>query len=62
MKILDEAVVTQYYIEFDETETALLKMIGILPPHAEPRARLWSTKDEIEETKAILARAKETVS
>lgn len=59
MKILDEEIVVRYHVEFDEKETLALKAIGWLPPHAEPRARLWSTKTEIEATKELLATAKE---
>lgn len=58
MKILAEQTVVRYHIEFDEAETTLLKSIGFLPPYAEARARLWSTKTEIEETTVILTKAK----
>ena len=58
MKILAEETVVRYHVEFDEKETLVLKLIGWLPPHAEPRARLWSTKAEIEETEKLLAKAK----
>ncbi len=54
MKILEEEVVTRFHVEFDEEETILLKLVGFLPPHAEIRARLWSTKAEITEMKAML--------
>ncbi len=54
MKILAEEIVTRYHVEFDEEETLLLKLVGFLPPYAEPRARLWSTQAEIDETKRIL--------
>jgi hypothetical protein len=57
MKILAEETVVRYHIEFDEKETILLKAVGFLPPYAEPRARLWSTQAEIDETKKILASA-----
>ena len=62
MKILSEETVIRYHVEFDEAETVLLKRIGFLPPYAEPRARLWSTAAELEETKAMLAKAKEGLS
>ena len=59
MKILAEESVRRYHVEFDEEETVLLKRIGFLPPYAEPRARLWSTYAELEETKTMLKKAKE---
>lgn len=59
MKILAEETVVRYHVEFDEEETILLKSVGFLPPYAEPRARLWSTKVEIEETNRVLAQAKD---
>lgn len=61
MKILAEETVVRYHVEFDEEETKLLKIVGFLPPYAEPCARLWSTTDEIEETKAMLTKAKEVL-
>jgi hypothetical protein len=62
MKILAEEIAVRYHVEFDEEETALLKGINFLPPYAEPRARLWSTAAEVEETRAVLAKAKEGLS
>ncbi len=62
MKILEEEIVVRYHVEYDEEETILLKSIGFLPPYAEPRARLWSTKAEVEETNKMIAKAKEGVS
>jgi len=62
MKILAEETVVRHYVEFDEDETIALKRIGFLPPYAEPRARLWSTAAELEETKVALARVKEGLS
>lgn len=59
MKILDEETVVRYHVEYDEEETVMLKLIGWLPPYAEPRARLWSTQAEIDETEKLLAKAKE---
>ncbi len=59
MKILDEETVVRYHVEYDEEETVLLKLIGWLPPYAEPRARLWSTQVEIDETAKLLTQAKE---
>ena len=59
MKILAEETVVRYHVEFDEEETLLLKGIGFLPPYAELRARLWSTAAEVEETRAMLMKAKE---
>lgn len=61
MKILAEETVVRYHIEFDEEDTDLLKAIGFLPPYAEARARLWSTKAEIDETEAMIAEAKDAV-
>lgn len=58
MKILAEEIVVRYHVEYDEQETLVLKRVGFLPPYAEPRARLWSTKAEIEDTNAMLAKAK----
>jgi hypothetical protein len=58
MKIIAEETVVRYHVEFDEEETILLKSLGILPPHAAPRARLWSTMAEINETHALIARAR----
>ena len=55
MKILAEETVVRYHVEYDEQETVLLKHIGFLPPYAEPRARLWSTAAEIDETNALMA-------
>lgn len=55
MKILAEETIVRYHVEFDEEETNLLKACGFLPPYAEPCARLWSTKTEIENTEAVLA-------
>lgn len=62
MKILDEEIVVRYHVEYDEEETILLKAIGFLPPYAEPRARLWSTKAEVDETKKMIEKTKEGVS
>ena len=62
MTIIGEESVRRYHVEFDEEETVLLKRIGFLPPYAEPRARLWSTYAELEETKAMLKKAKEGLS
>lgn len=59
MKILDEETVVRYHVEYDEEETIILKTIGFLPPYAEPRARLWSTKAEIDSTDAMLAKVRE---
>lgn len=59
MKILAEETVVRYHVEFDEEETLLLKRVGFLPPYAEPRARLWSTAAELDETKTMLARARQ---
>jgi hypothetical protein len=53
---LEEEVVTRFHVEFDEAETILLKLVGFLPPHAEARARLWSTEAEIAEMKVTLER------
>lgn len=57
MKILAEETIVRYHVEFDERETSILKSIGLLPPYAEPRARLWSTQAEIDETKQLLHEA-----
>jgi hypothetical protein len=62
MKILDERIVVQCHVEYDEEETVLLKSIGFLPPYAEPRARLWATPAELEETRLMIEKAKEGVS
>lgn len=62
MRILTEEVIVRYYVEFDEDETLLLKRGGFLPTYAEPRARLWSTRAELEETKAALAKARQGLS
>lgn len=62
MRILAEETVVRYHVEFDEAETLLLKRVGFLPPYAEPRARLWSTESELEDTKATLARARQELS
>ena len=59
MKILAEETVVRFHVEFDEEETLILKLIGFLPPYAEPRARLWSTKAEIDDTAELLTKAKE---
>jgi hypothetical protein len=59
VKILAEETVVRYHVEFDEEETVILKLIGFLPPYAEPRARLWSTKAEIDETTKLLTPTKE---
>ena len=58
MKILSQENVVRYHVEFDEEETALHKAYGLLPPYAEPCARLWLTAIELEESKALLAKAK----
>ena len=63
MKILTKEETVKYHVEFDEEETALFKSIGFLPPglappYAEPRARLWLTTAEMDETLAILTKAK----
>lgn len=60
MKILAEEFVARYHVEFDEEETILLKSIGFLPTYAEPCARLWSTKNEIEDTNELIAKARES--
>jgi hypothetical protein len=62
MKILDEETVVRYHVEFDEAETVLLKSIGFLPPYAEPRARMWSTKAEIDTVREMLAKARKGTS
>ena len=62
MKILAEETVVRYHVEYDEQETLLLKRIGFLPSYAEPRARLWSTKAEIDDTRGMLAKAKTGLS
>lgn len=64
MKILEEELVVRYRVEYDEQETVLLKRLGFLPLHAEPRARLWSTHAEVEATNKLLANvlAKEETS
>ena len=62
MKIIDQETVVRYHVEFDEEETLILKSIGFLPPYAEPRARLWSTQAEIDDTNELIARAKEARS
>ena len=62
MKILAEETVVRYHVEYDEQETLLLKRIGFLPPYAEPRARLWSTQAEIDDTRGMLAKAKAGLS
>lgn len=54
MKIIGEEIIVRYHVEYDEQETLALKDIGLLPPHAEPRARLWSTKAEIDAVKPLL--------
>ena len=59
MKILAERTVAQYHVEFDEEETLLLKSVGFLPPYAEPRARLWSTQEDIDKTVMVLTQAKQ---
>jgi hypothetical protein len=59
VKILAEETVTRYHVEFDEEETRILKLVGFLPPYAWPRAQLWSTQAEVDETKLVLTRAKE---
>lgn len=59
MTILAEKTVVQYHVEFDEEETALLKSVGFLPPYAEPRARLWSTQEDIDRTMMVLTHAKQ---
>jgi hypothetical protein len=59
MKILAEETVVRYHVEFDEEETVILKLIGFLPPYAEPRARLWSTQAEIDDTNKLIANAKD---
>jgi hypothetical protein len=58
MKIIDQETVVRYHVEFDEAETLILKQIGFLPPYAEPRARLWSTQAEIDETNTMIAAAR----
>jgi hypothetical protein len=58
VKILDEETVVRYHVEYDEAETLVLKSIGLLPPYAEPRARLWSTKAEIEDSEILMAKAR----
>jgi hypothetical protein len=60
VKILDEEVVTRCHVEFDEEETILLKLVGFLPPHAEPRARLWPTSAEITQTEVLLKQLRST--
>jgi hypothetical protein len=62
VKIIDQETVVRYHVEFDEEETLILKSIGFLPPYAEPRARLWSTQAEIDDTNELIARAKEARS
>ncbi len=62
MKILAEETVVRLHVEFDETETALLKAIGFLPAYAEPRARLWSTKVEMAKTAELLTQAREQLA
>jgi len=62
MKILAEETIVRYHVEFDEKETLMLKAIGFLPPYAEPRARLWSTQAEIDETSKMLTRAAKDIS
>jgi hypothetical protein len=62
VKILAEESIRRYHVEYDEEETVLLKSIRFLPPYAEPRARLWLTYAEIEDTKTMLAKAKAGLS
>lgn len=59
MKIVAEETVTRFHVEFDEEETLLLKLVGFLPPDAEPRARSWSTHAEIFDIAGMLTKAKE---
>jgi hypothetical protein len=59
VKILAEETVTRYHVEFDEEETLILKSVGFLPPYAEPRARLWSTQEDIDKTMMGLTQAKQ---
>jgi len=54
VKILAEETIVRYHLEFDERETSILKSVGLLPPYAEPRARLWSTQDEIDAFKQLI--------
>ena len=61
MKILGEETVVRYHIEYDERETRILKLIGFLPPYAEPRARLWSTQAEIDDTNKLILETMESV-
>lgn len=56
MKILEQELVVRLHCEYDEEETLLLKSIGWLPPTAQPRARMWSTQDEITATEELLER------
>jgi len=58
VKILAEETVIRYHVEYDEEETKLLKAVGFLPPYAISPARLWSTKEEIDATDAMLADAR----
>jgi len=62
VKIIDQETVVRYHVEFDEEETVILKLIGFLPPYAEPRARLWSTQAEIDDTNALIGKARESRS
>lgn len=64
MKVLREEITPRYYVELDEAETAMLKRIQFLSPHAEAQARLWVTSAErivleelLERTAAVTARA-----
>jgi hypothetical protein len=58
MKIIAKEEAIRYHVEFDEEETALFKSVGFLPPHAEPRARLWLTEADMDKTLAMLTQAK----
>lgn len=69
MKVLREEITPRYHVELDEAETTLLKHIRFLPPHAEPRARMWVTsaeRVELEEllrsTRAVMERAAATAA
>jgi hypothetical protein len=62
VKIIGEETVVRYHVEYDEEETILLKIIGFLSPHAEPRARLWVTAAEIKDTEKLITTTKETRS
>lgn len=58
MKILDQEIVARFHVEYDEEETMILKVLGLLPPYAETPARLWSTQTEIDNADILIASAR----